>query len=655
MLGFFVFMISINAYDNGSIHQTFNGAVVETFEYRMKEQKVGTKFENYEFNFDYVLNGNYISQADNRQRIEAEKDMKVRDWISHGGYSADEPEGWQALRHFYDPNLATTSLAYLSDINDLQLCATYLGSSLGTVNPQIDAVEWALEDKGEIIRGTDQLTQLYSWNDGKKFLIDALYTLDEKEREKLMAKAWRAFGETMHLFFDMACPSHVRNDGHPPYFGSFDQNVVNFWGDPDIYETKVIGTSYLVGGYPDATIENKIKNLTTVRAMMHELAMFTNQNFFTNQTISGLANGAIVKPIVRPDYPYSLPKLEENGNGWRYDQEKFSYYKSINGKEVLMCKDQHSSYWGLGSNYRAKPFMDNECCNSIGNVLVPTAKRSAQYLFDKYIPHFVIEIENSTNPTEVKGKIKHKQDLEYTSELLYQGKVVIFNKDKNKKFETTANSGNFVLNDATLSDGTYIAYIEFGGIKVNSNEFTKKTTGKVPFVVDAQIDGVVGTGNPLTARINGYFSKPGAKIIKAEALYRDYTLPGTTDIKVYIEYTGSRTGLIDTFWVEYTAPPNKATDFIALTGSEYAYSKWQWEKFKKFDYTNNVWIENKEAMSYGYNRADDPEITVSGPSQCFPNGTIRFDITAQFFNSKKETKSSKAVSSLINICFVTTN
>ncbi|WP_153188304.1 hypothetical protein, partial [Candidatus Oscillochloris fontis] len=60
--------------------------------------------------------------------------LSVPGWIEHGGFSADEPEAYAALRHFYDPLGLNDGAYHLTDqVPDSPV-----------VNPQIDARTWAM-------------------------------------------------------------------------------------------------------------------------------------------------------------------------------------------------------------------------------------------------------------------------------------------------------------------------------------------------------------------------------------------------------------------------------------------------------------------------------------------------------------------------------
>jgi len=63
--------------------------------------------------------------------------------MGHGcGHTADEPELYSSLRHFYDPKAVNSGKSFLTDhVN------TFIEAMAGKVitDPEMDAREWAIE------------------------------------------------------------------------------------------------------------------------------------------------------------------------------------------------------------------------------------------------------------------------------------------------------------------------------------------------------------------------------------------------------------------------------------------------------------------------------------------------------------------------------
>jgi hypothetical protein len=93
--------------------------------------------------------------------IEGYKNLSVAEWMQEGGYTADEPEIWQALRHFYDPT--KPQRAWLADPHaGLYASAWYWGTAKYG-DPQMDAITWAIEGPAK----NGQPANEYSWERGR--------------------------------------------------------------------------------------------------------------------------------------------------------------------------------------------------------------------------------------------------------------------------------------------------------------------------------------------------------------------------------------------------------------------------------------------------------------------------------------------------------
>jgi len=462
----------LSGWDNRDMHLYINKGITDKFLSIFLDQSGDDKkFENYSFDlYKRKILGIGITQSSNTDRIHGELNRSMIEWVIHGGYSGDEPEGYQALRHFYDPvGKGSGGQHYLTDVSFTQGVAQWFVGG----NPHIDAVEWALEDNGEISRGTDQLYQMYSWMDGKNAMKRSLEEKDKVKKDNFIATAWRCLGETLHLYADMGMPCHVRDDGHPPYLdlvglgeGTLDW-AVGIFGDPDPMEGGVRSSSQMVGSNADMTVVNDIKSKKTLREMFHAMATYTNSNYFTNQTIYGKGFLLEYRPIVRPNTPYTSPYLSESGDGWSYDEETYIFWKEINGKKVKMAKDYY--FFGGPLGHRGAPYVDLECSESMAAVLIPTLTHSAPYIIERFIPKMIVEItERDQAQQSIKGIVKHETDDEYDKEIYYNGEVEIYINGA-KKYTAECVSGEFEVEDAKIMDDDEIyAQIEFGGITVKS-------------------------------------------------------------------------------------------------------------------------------------------------------------------------------------------
>jgi hypothetical protein len=192
--------------------------------------------------------------------VEAEMSAPFPSWVAEGGYTADEPESYMALRHFYDPRKRALDLetgresTYLTDVHDPWIANLLMGH-----NPRVDARAWALE------------VSPYAWRVGANALDLPAQGASVEARRRAYGRAWRALGETLHLLADMTVPAHVRNDAHPGGWAG----VVGALG-PDPYEASV--TEAVVARWADTEAPQKLRDLVkhapTPSALFPEVAAY---------------------------------------------------------------------------------------------------------------------------------------------------------------------------------------------------------------------------------------------------------------------------------------------------------------------------------------------------------------------------------------------
>jgi hypothetical protein len=208
-LAYFLLVIIMNAYENTKMHTSINEAIVDWYSYRSPTNYLA---DNVSIKFsDVTVDGQKVVQGGKINVNESMVKMTPKEWIIHGGFSADEPQVPASLRHFYDP-FEIDGVSYLTD-----LVGNY-SSFYNVPLPEMNAKEWALS-------ATDNP---YNWTYAKQYLGNAFY--NETKRSEYLGNAYRALGEVLHLFADMGCPPHVRNDAHPAFANGY-------VGDPDPYES----------------------------------------------------------------------------------------------------------------------------------------------------------------------------------------------------------------------------------------------------------------------------------------------------------------------------------------------------------------------------------------------------------------------------------
>ncbi len=295
-------------------------------------------------------------------------------WVYEGGYTADEPEIYMSFRHFYDPCLLSIDkaaggahVAYLTDDLNRLAPAEWL-SEATALNPKMDAKRWAMTDSP------------YSWKAG----IDSLNreTGTPEQRRTAYGFSWRSLGECMHLLADMTVPAHVRNDSHPGLISARLENRINLKADPyEAFMTSQSMMKYAVG-QPEAVVEELVRKAKTFGSLFQDLAVYTNETFFSQDTISGIdhVTGKQVHSLNgQPDYP--SPKLEQYT--WRPDSNPeqaakgWGFCDSSNGFTELTRRED--GRYGIFESEQAKR-------------LAPAALSANVKLLDLFIPRYGVRV-----------------------------------------------------------------------------------------------------------------------------------------------------------------------------------------------------------------------------------------------------------------------
>lgn len=309
-------------------------------------------------------------------------------WIVEGGYTADEPESYMALRHFFDPTRRAIdpqdnnkSVDYLTDALDPWVSPRLMGA-----NPRMNAGKWA----------TDKSP--YSYSNGQDALTKALSTTPGvSEKPGCYGKAWRSLGETMHLLADMTVPAHVRNDAHPgaPLIKSLKADPYEAWATAE--KVSECAKSPL-----NAQVGKLIESAKDDSELFKLIARLTNSCFFSADTISGtdgLTHKHVTNTNKQPEY--DTPKLDD----YKFEPGKDGvggYYVSQAGK---LCA------------YRAKD--GTHTVNSViaegqGKDLIPIAIAADAKLISLYMPR----VKLSMDSFDAKSNIAKCRATAYTKNLL---------------------------------------------------------------------------------------------------------------------------------------------------------------------------------------------------------------------------------------------
>jgi hypothetical protein len=255
------------------------------------------------------------------------------EWVMRGGYSADEPEIYASVRHFYDP----TEAGAHPEITDQEYFH-------GFYDKAVPALEWAYTHPENAFSFTNGL--LYykkameiaedgrqpsvitrQGGDGSFRDLDFTPESAEQARRFYLGKAFRALGESMHMISDMAMPAHTRNDSHP-YYDSIETPLV----------PAVISASARYNAQPEVDLSGTpMQNFVT-------LAKYTNEHFFSNETIYDAKLG--VTPW-NDEKRYPKPQLSDLTK--IEDKDKITYYQTFSEYPffVPMAVQSKSTLLGL--------------------------------------------------------------------------------------------------------------------------------------------------------------------------------------------------------------------------------------------------------------------------------------------------------------------
>lgn len=551
------------AYGNVYAHPGLNSSIVDQFKNRLptniKNYPLFSKFKNYYFDLDLVgLKGVAVVKPGNWSITESEQTKTAKEWIKHGGYSADEPEITASLRHFYDPVM-----------NEKVLYLTNTGINPPFSNPCIDAVYWAFS--GIEIGSANQWT----WNKGKEFMVAALKESDETKKSMYLGKAFRCLGEVLHNTADMGLPAHVRNDAHGGWW--------YFAGGTDPYESTFKPSwAFEYGEYVcDPDLAKKFSSAGKAEEINKSMAVFTNKYFFSHETISG--KGSEEYSSANGFKNYDAPKLQD----FEYAPATFGYYKKFpSGREVKMCVDESLFLGYVGLNYRSYPRVDFSCVESQAAELVPAIIEAGINVIRNFIPE--LEVSVAVNPLngEVSGNVKHIPDNEYTSSIAYSGEVDLWINGKLSAQTATAKDGKITGKLTKISSGDkVIAKISFADITISSPEI--KVVNET-YLLKISPATIVGTPNSSIS-IKALHFKTAPQNVKFVWKFGDGTADVTKLNDSTVVHTFTKAG---TYTVNLDMYDNQAGKIVASTSATAQISTTSSGNNFSFSWTYNSWVNS---------------------------------------------------------------
>ena len=470
------------AYDNVYAHRDINRCSIDKFARDVSFDIFGKKYKKFKkYNFThntYEMEGYAIRKSGTFEVETCLRSRNYQKWIEMGGYSADEPELYSSLRHFYDPlkvqidKHTHRNVTYLTDhaseflekVNDF---GNFLTGKF-IVDPRMDAREWALT--GPARRGYPE--NKYSLSKGIEYMRRAWAEKNIKMKDKLFAAAWRSCGETMHLLSDMTVPAHVRNDAHPGYPNGKIYAGMRY--DPyEYYVTKNHAKIRAWSKLKVATsISGKIGDCTDMNNLFHQVALFTNQTFFSSDTLAGKnRNGQQVRSA-NGMRPYPKPNLDR----CNLDPEGF-YVDKRTGFHVAHADWADNTWWNV-RNYLRQTYIpaiasdhyalytDEELVIDQAKVLIPTAVKANCKLLEMFIPEVKVNLRSWDDKNRtITGSITHVLSGVYADKTLYPNQRPL-------RFNSAGGRGkswsNIIINKKRFSEvmGDYSLKIDDNKIRI---------------------------------------------------------------------------------------------------------------------------------------------------------------------------------------------
>ncbi|MHB9106258.1 MAG: hypothetical protein ACYDCO_04305 [Armatimonadota bacterium] len=441
----FPLMLPLWAYDNDSRdssgrgllkngpHRTINGLAFQQWFTGSADASV----KRYTLLDDYMMLGPTVVAPGMEIVTTEDRRGNLRWWVSEGGYDADEPELYNSFRHFYDPR-SLDGVPYLTDhletLNYVYRAVIFtskpgrvIGAVVGTsINPEVNARDWAIS--GKKCNGWNDND--YCWEKGRDYLKAAFAETDATKKQRLFAQAWRSLGETMHLMGDMTCIPHVRNCSHPgkaigyKWIGNTDPNLGYLRNDPyELYCTEDVIRKY-AGSSLDPTAKRAVDSASNIMALFDNVARYTQDNFFSANTLAGSYikdKGKPTQKVVQlksanGKKTYPLPLLQSCD----YNQKTGLFSRVINGKRVRLAVESWSSSVGWGDPAIQGPEVTRECVMDQADILIPVALYANARLADWFIPRMDLQITDINPGTQaLAATLTHRTYGAHSDQLTY--------------------------------------------------------------------------------------------------------------------------------------------------------------------------------------------------------------------------------------------
>lgn len=238
------------------------------------------------------------------------QDLKISQneiqWMRQGAINEDTPPRW--INHFYDPeNKVGWQGKHFGDRTQEQ--GLYSGESMAP-KPAIASIDWVTNQEYQSAYGRQYGNQ--TWQKAIQAYIDG----DRKP-------AFIALGHILHLVEDLSVPDHTRNDTH-----------ADLYGDPGSPYEKYSKeyTNFNKLNIAENLKSKELYNFSTIQDAFEYLANYSNNNFFSEDTISN-------KEFGLPN----LEKLENRIENINNEKALFLYHQQKQAYLAVLKEDKKYS------------------------------------------------------------------------------------------------------------------------------------------------------------------------------------------------------------------------------------------------------------------------------------------------------------------------
>lgn len=358
------------AYDEKVAHRAINAAVVEN------STRFSEVLRQVELSVNMLVNG-----------------KEIKEWFREGGTKEDAAPRW--LNHFHDPTKAW--------------------SVAGLKGERVSSVLWAQQEYQDA-------WNTWSWPQAHTFYLEGLTAATPDEREKSLAKTFRALGQILHLLADSAVPAHVRDDLHPmgePY-ELYCKNHIRVIplaapsiGTAITYHSLVPGLTP-ISNFWDTTPE------PGANPNPEGLAEYTNRNFFSRDTIfKGYAYPA---KAVSDALPLWLDEVTAADGQVDYR----IYFSDVTSDQKTIKHSASTGYlWSELQKTAPKDVddgrfvLDDECFKEYAGHLLPKAVAYGTALLDYFFRGQIDMVADPGNPGQYMIKNESDEELSGTFALYY--------------------------------------------------------------------------------------------------------------------------------------------------------------------------------------------------------------------------------------------